>query len=110
VEKRDLLEEGIIFFNQGRYYEAHEVWEDLWRETRGPLKGFYQGLIHAAVGLHHLKKDNLAGAASQIQKSIRRLTGYSGSDQPVDSFTLVRQLSEVLTDLRPEVIRIVRSN
>ena len=27
---------GIVLFNRGDYFEAHEVWEDLWMETAGP--------------------------------------------------------------------------
>src|SRR5438552_2172913 len=44
----DLLVDGINFFNTGRYFQAHESWEDLWRETKGPLRLFYQGLVQAA--------------------------------------------------------------
>jgi predicted metal-dependent hydrolase len=72
----DLLREGIILFNSGRYFEAHEVWEDLWRETRGPLRLFYQGLVHAAVGLHHLGRGNLNGARAQLLKSVSKLEQY----------------------------------
>ena len=110
MPKRNLLEEGITFFNRSLYYEAHEVWEDLWRETDGPLRGFYQGMIHAAVGLHHLYTNNRTGAVSQIQKSIRRLSDYRGEDRPIDSDDLIGQLTEVLANRRPETIRIVRSN
>jgi len=108
VLHRDLLEEGIIFFNDGRYYEAHEVWEDLWRETRGPLREFYQGLIHAAVGLHHLKRNNRTGAFSQIQKSIRRISGFTAGPPPIDSAALIWQLSEVLAGRVPRTICIGR--
>ena len=72
----DLLQNGIIFFNTGHYFEAHEAWEDLWRVTRGPLRLFYQGLIQAAVGLHHLKNGNFNGARAQITKSISKLDQY----------------------------------
>ncbi len=64
----DLLQAGIIFFNAGRYFEAHEAWEDLWRATRGPLRLFYQGLVQAAVGMHHLGRGNLNGAQAQTQQ------------------------------------------
>ena len=54
-----LSDQGIIFFNSGRYFEAHEVWEDLWRaEKRVPSRDCYQGLIQAAVGMHHLSRGN----------------------------------------------------
>src|SRR5262249_58035523 len=45
------------------YFEAHEVWEDLWASAAGPDRRFYQGLIHAAVGLHHFESGNVRGAA-----------------------------------------------
>ncbi len=54
---------GILFFNEGDYFEAHEVWEDLWSEAAGPERRFYQGLIQAAVGLHHFSSGNVRGAA-----------------------------------------------
>ena len=71
---RDLLEEGLLLFNEGKFYDAHEVWEDLWRATSDPvLKTCYQGLIQAAVGMHHLERRNVIGASSQAKKSIRNL-------------------------------------
>src|SRR4051794_6508369 len=39
---------GILFFNRGDFFEAHEAWESLWMDTAGPDKTFYQGLIQAA--------------------------------------------------------------
>ena len=40
---------GIAFFNACEFFEAHEVWEDLWKSYAGPLRLFYKGLIQAAV-------------------------------------------------------------
>ncbi|MER3415529.1 MAG: DUF309 domain-containing protein [Gemmataceae bacterium] len=53
---------GIIFFNQGDYFEAHEVWEALWAASAAPVRKFYQGLIQAAVALLHLGNGNWNGA------------------------------------------------
>src|SRR5437867_13304180 len=72
----DLLVEGIIFFNNGRYFEAHERWQDLWRRTRGPSKLFYQGLVQAAVGLYHFARGNPNGSRAQPTKSIAQLAEY----------------------------------
>jgi predicted metal-dependent hydrolase len=54
---------GIVLFNRHDFFEAHEVWEDLWMDTPAPEKRFYQGLIQAAVGLCHFANGNLRGAA-----------------------------------------------
>jgi hypothetical protein len=96
----DLLEQGLILFNKGQFYEAHEVWEDLWRETdRGPLRTCYQGLIQAAVGLHHLGRRNTVGARSQLGKSIRNLQSGAGKTTGLDIEMLIRQLSQLLEDM-----------
>lgn len=52
----------VAAFNAGRYFEAHEILEDFWRGYRGADRGFYQGLIQAAVALHHRDRGNRAGA------------------------------------------------
>jgi uncharacterized protein len=60
---------GIVLFNRGDFFEAHEVWESLWMETCTPEKRFYQGLIQAAVGLLHFCNGNVAGAAKLYRSS-----------------------------------------
>ena len=103
----DLLEEGLILFNRGQFYEAHEVWEDLWRETdRGALRTCYQGLIQAAVGLHHLGRGNIIGARSQLGKSVRNLQSGSGEMTGLDIKTLIRQLSQLLDDMPDSALRL----
>ena len=52
---------GISFFNRRQYFEAHEVWEDLWHECSPECRRFYQGLIQAAVALHHWRNGNWRG-------------------------------------------------
>jgi predicted metal-dependent hydrolase len=106
-----LLDEGINFFNSGRYFEAHEVWEDLWRETAGELRVFYQGLIQTAVGLHHLCRGNMVGARAQLTKALPKLDERSGRATAIDVVSLRRALRKVLDALdvaSPEQVRIVR--
>ena len=54
--------EGIRLFNEQEFFECHEVLEELWSETLGDEKKFYQGLIQAAVALFHFGNENLGGA------------------------------------------------
>jgi predicted metal-dependent hydrolase len=67
---------GIVLFNQGDFFEAHEVWEDLWMDTAGPDKQFYQGLIQAAVGLCHFCNGNVRGAIKLYHSSRDYLNRY----------------------------------
>jgi hypothetical protein len=54
--------EGISHFNECDFYESHELWEALWADYQGPSRKFYQGLIQAAVALHHFGNGNIRGA------------------------------------------------
>src|SRR5260370_13129239 len=72
----DLYRRGIALFNSGRFYDAHEVLEDAWRENSGPEKLFLQGLIQVAVGLHHLSTGNDVGALSLLARAERNLSQY----------------------------------
>jgi uncharacterized protein len=104
----DLLADGINFFNASRYFEAHEAWEDLWRITRGPLRLFYQGLIQAAVGMHHLAHGNGSGARAQLMKSIEKLAQYPAYFCQIDNESLVKDLQQILNDGAMRPILIVR--
>ncbi len=45
-------------FNRGKFYEAHDVLEELWLADRhGPNGNFYKGLIQFAGAFVHLQKD-----------------------------------------------------
>jgi hypothetical protein len=47
-------------FNEGRYYEAHDVLEHLWLGARGESNAvFYKGLIQIAGAFVHLQKQYL---------------------------------------------------
>jgi predicted metal-dependent hydrolase len=64
---------GIRLFNAREFYDAHEVWEDVWRESHGLEKKFLQGLIQAAVAFHHHSTGNLAGAYSLMERGYKNL-------------------------------------
>ena len=104
----DRFGEGIIFFNSGRYFDAHEAWEDVWRESDGPLRLFYQGLVQAAVGLHHLGKGNLNGAVAQLTKSLSKLDMYPQDCCRIDNLKLTVELRKILEDREPRQIVIAR--
>jgi predicted metal-dependent hydrolase len=65
--------EGIIHFNSRRYYEAHEIWEEIWLKSTGTEKLFYQMLIQSAVGLHHYERGNAVGARGMYRRVIDKL-------------------------------------
>jgi predicted metal-dependent hydrolase len=84
VEPRDLFRRGVELFQAGEYFEAHEVWEELWREASGEVRAFYKGLIQLAVALLHAERGNRSGS-ERLYHSARRLLepyrpAYGGYD------------------------------
>lgn len=67
---------GIGLFNRGRFFDAHEVWEDVWRPSRGRRRRFLQALIQVAVGLHHHSTGNATGARSLLARGGNTLALY----------------------------------
>ena len=105
---QELFEKGLTFFDAGKYFEAHEAWEDLWRATPGPDRVLYQGLIQAAVGLYHLERGNTSGAHSQLTKSVLHLSGFPVNPHFIDTADLISQLNAIRHDLQMRPVRIAR--
>jgi predicted metal-dependent hydrolase len=69
----DFYELGIDLFNEGRFFECHEAWEEIWKRSDGEVKLYYQGLIQAAVAILHAQRGNLDGARSLYEKASTKL-------------------------------------
>lgn len=67
---------GLELFNDEKFFECHEVIEDLWLGTKGKYRDLYKGVIQAAVSLYHLKRGNMAGARALLGTSTRYLAKY----------------------------------
>jgi uncharacterized protein len=77
--------EGINKFNEHEFYECHDLLEEVWFDSRGVSRRFYQGLIHLAVGFYHITlRDNPTGSLSQLKKGVEKLTAYAPEFQGVE--------------------------
>lgn len=72
----ELYFRGIDLFNQGEFFEAHEVLEDVWRQALAADKPFLQGLIQISVAFVHHSRGNVLGACSLLARGCRNLSGY----------------------------------
>lgn len=61
---------AVGLFNDGFFWEAHEVWEEIWQGETGDTKRFIQSLILFAGGLLHASNDNAGGMDRLIQKGL----------------------------------------
>jgi predicted metal-dependent hydrolase len=72
--QQEALDRGINLFNEQRFFEAHEEWEEEWRlMTEGEDKTFFQGLIYAAAAFLHYTRRECVGAKELLSRSLSSL-------------------------------------
>ncbi len=75
---------GMELFNRGEFHDAHEVWEDVWRDTPGPERAFYQGLVQAAVCCFHAGRGNRGGAGTMYGGAMALLRPFAPARDGID--------------------------
>jgi hypothetical protein len=64
------MQEGLILFNQQKYWECHEALEEIWMEDRNdPVRNVYWAVIQVAAACIHYRDSNLIGAQGMIGKA-----------------------------------------
>ena len=100
---------GVREFNSWRFYDCHETLEDVWLEcggkaiggdARDDLANFYQGVIKAAAGMHHVLRGNHGGAVKVLGDVPRLLDAYRPRTLGLDVDRLLADLERVLAEVR----------
>ena len=98
------LQRGVELFNQGRYWEAHEAWEQAWVPDRhGPDRGFYKGLIQVAAGCLHHRRRNRRGALNKWRSGIDYLRPYLPRHHGLELGPLMERVEACLATLEAGV-------
>ncbi len=72
----------FVLFNQQKFYEAHDILEDLWLPDRHGVNGnFYKGLIQLAGAFVHLQKNRLRPSAALFKLAQANLEKYPSSHE-----------------------------
>ncbi len=90
---RTRLAEGVALFNAGRFFEAHEAWEEVWLpEPRGPRRDLLQGLILIAAGWLQRDAGRSEGARTLFGRALGRLEGLPSSFEGVEVGALLPEV------------------
>ena len=81
-EEEAALHQGCTLFDEGKFWHAHESWEDLWndlkRRSAAPSEILLiQGLIQTAALLLHHQRKNKNGVVKQWAKLRPKLEGWT---------------------------------
>tara|TARA_B100001250_G_scaffold413473_1_gene447751 strand:- start:3058 stop:3423 length:366 start_codon:yes stop_codon:yes gene_type:complete len=92
-KQKDLLyQSGLKYYKEQKYFEAHEMWEDLWSDFYLEDRKFIQGLIQLSVSFVHIGNGNINGAKSLLNKSRDKFCMFSGIHRNI---SLARLLSQI---------------
>ena len=94
-KKERLFFDGLRAYEEKDFFEAHELWEELWSEYYLADRTLIQGLIQLAVSFVHLGNGNLNGAKSLLKKSADKFSSYSGIHRGINIDDLKQQIVEI---------------
>jgi predicted metal-dependent hydrolase len=88
--------EGIKLFNKGYHWEAHEAWEDVWREEQGDGKTFAQAFVQMAAGYSFIKLSKLDSVKYLFNKAIEKFHQYENLDSGLSLGPLIEGMQHNL--------------
>lgn len=99
--------EGIEYFNQGEFYEAHEPLEEAWMKTPSPERDLYQGILQIGLAYFQISRGNYRGALKMFKRGHRNLDPLGGELLGIDIAHIRADASaveETLRELGPDQI------
>jgi hypothetical protein len=75
LPSRDHWNEALEAFGEGRYMEAHDVFESLWRRAEGQNREFFQGRVLLAAALFHRDRGSNSGAQRCFERAAEHWQG-----------------------------------
>lgn len=97
-----LAVEGVEKFNAGEYYAQHDLFEEQWVNTTGPVRDLYRAVLQVGVAYFQIKRGNYRGALKMLQRSVQWLVVLPDVCQGID----VKQLREDSFRVRAELERL----
>ena len=84
-------------FNQGDYFECHEVIEEMWLETpeNNLYRDLYKGVIQAAAAIYQFDRGILSGARGLCKSSIGYLEPYKPRTLGLDVARLIHRMKRL---------------
>ncbi len=91
---RDL---GVTLFDEQRFFEAHEQFEQVWKaaDVDDRDRDFWKGVTQVAVGCCHAQRGNAKGALALLERATRALGRYPSPHCGVDTAELILRARRV---------------
>tara|TARA_B100000287_G_C20332393_1_gene662288 strand:- start:391 stop:726 length:336 start_codon:yes stop_codon:yes gene_type:complete len=91
---------ALSLFNDQKWYEAHDVFEDIWNTVDGDERQIIQGILQVSVSQFHLNKGNLNGATILLGEGLGRIKNRTNIDIGIDLNSFCTCLETLLKKLQ----------
>lgn len=96
IEIEQGIKDGIFYFNNERFWEAHEAWEGAWKKCYGREKEVIQGIILVAVAFAHCQKNDDSIGIGMFGRALEKIGDFKGKFHNID----VDRIKKLITDMR----------
>ena len=91
---------ALNLFNNQKWYEAHDAFEDIWNTLDGDERQVIQGILQVSVSQFHLSKGNLNGATILLGEGLGRIKNRTNINLGIDLQTFCKCIEELLRKLQ----------
>ena len=91
---------ALNLFNNQKWYEAHDAFEDIWNTIDGDERQIIQGILQVSVSQFHLSKGNYNGATILLGEGLGRIKNRTNINMGIDLETLCKCLEKLLSKLQ----------
>jgi uncharacterized protein len=79
-----LAVQGMEMFNAGEFYKQHDLFEELWMQTDGPVRDLYRAILQVGVAYYQILRGNHRGARKMLLRSVQWLAVLPDECQGID--------------------------
>ena len=98
--RKDSLFTALNLFNNHKWYEAHDAFEEIWNSVDGDERQVIQGILQVSVSQFHLSKGNLNGATILLGEGLGRIKTRTKINLGIDLESFCRCLEDLLRKLQ----------
>ncbi len=91
---------ALNLFNNQKWYEAHDAFEEIWNSVDGDERQVIQGILQVSVSQFHLSKGNLNGATILLGEGLGRIKTRTKINLGIDLDSFCRCLEDLLRKLQ----------
>ena len=96
----DDLSNALNLFNNQKWYEAHDAFEDIWNTLDGDERQIIQGILQVSVSQFHLSKGNINGATILLGEGLGRIKNRTNINLGIDLKSFCKRIEQLLRKLQ----------